>query len=497
MGVLLRLREYLSNRSLWLDEASLSLNILGLSYRQLLGELDLDQGAAPGFLFIEKFLTDVLGPGESVLRLAPLLFGIAALILVYVVGRRFIGDGGALLAVGLFAVVEQMIRYSAEVKQYSLDVAITLALLWVGARCLDPSASVRKYIELALAGATALWASHAAMFASAGIGVVLFARALVTRSPSMLAKVAIPGLVWVASFVPLFALSLSHLLANDLFRDFWASGYAPLMPTSPDDLLWYYNATFSVLTATVGLESSAIGLFGLLVGAWALASQRHGLWPSLLLVSPIVATWVVSGFGLYPIAGRMVLFMAPIILLVIATGLTALFEKSRIVGSSAVLAISITPLGLALHGALDPRGREELRPVLEFVDERRVDDDQIFVYPDAQRALRYYSDFRDIGAFPAGAVTVGRSSRDDWNDYRGQLQALQGRGRTWIVFSHVHAGSGADEEKLFLFILDQIGNRLDAVNQVGASAYLYDLSNDYVTAELPTPQALNGTIITQ
>ena len=48
-GIALRLLQYLANRSLWLDELRLTLNILERSYAGLTSPLDYNQGAPIGF----------------------------------------------------------------------------------------------------------------------------------------------------------------------------------------------------------------------------------------------------------------------------------------------------------------------------------------------------------------------------------------------------------------------------------------------------------------
>jgi hypothetical protein len=63
-GIVIRLVQYLNNRSLWLDEVNLALNIINRSYSELLNTLDYNQAAPPGFLWIEKLVTQLLGNNE-------------------------------------------------------------------------------------------------------------------------------------------------------------------------------------------------------------------------------------------------------------------------------------------------------------------------------------------------------------------------------------------------------------------------------------------------
>ena len=83
IGLLFRVVPYLSNRSLWRDEAAVSINIVHKSYAELIQPLDMDQKAPVGFLWIEKFFTQVFGNNEFALRLFPLLAGLLSVFLFY------------------------------------------------------------------------------------------------------------------------------------------------------------------------------------------------------------------------------------------------------------------------------------------------------------------------------------------------------------------------------------------------------------------------------
>src|ERR1044071_4971260 len=67
-GAFLRLRQYLTGRSLWADEAMLALNIVGRKFVGMFQPLDYDQGAPIGFLLVEKLFNALLGKHELALR---------------------------------------------------------------------------------------------------------------------------------------------------------------------------------------------------------------------------------------------------------------------------------------------------------------------------------------------------------------------------------------------------------------------------------------------
>jgi hypothetical protein len=57
LGVALRFAQYLANRSLWLDEAFLALNVVQRSFSQLFQPLDDEQVAPIAYLLAENLLT--------------------------------------------------------------------------------------------------------------------------------------------------------------------------------------------------------------------------------------------------------------------------------------------------------------------------------------------------------------------------------------------------------------------------------------------------------
>src|ERR1700686_4446208 len=110
-GALLRLTQFLSNRSLWLDEAKLALNIVNRSFVQLFKPLDYGQGAPIGFLMLERSALHLFGSGEYALRLFPFLSGMISLLLFYQLAKQSV-PSAAPIAMGLFATSAPLIYYS-------------------------------------------------------------------------------------------------------------------------------------------------------------------------------------------------------------------------------------------------------------------------------------------------------------------------------------------------------------------------------------------------
>ena len=173
-GFILRLRQYLTNRSLWLDEAMLTNNILGRDFAGLLQPLSDNQGAPLGFLLLQKSITLTLGDSEFALRLIPFVAGIAALAAMFTLARKVASPFAGMVALALLAFSPALIYYASEVKQYSSDVAIALVLSLLYLKHTQTEIEPKNAALLGLAGTVAIWFSHPALFVLGGIGLALF-----------------------------------------------------------------------------------------------------------------------------------------------------------------------------------------------------------------------------------------------------------------------------------------------------------------------------------
>jgi hypothetical protein len=476
-GIVLRLAQYLANRSLWLDEASLALNIVNRSFGEMLQPLDYDQSAPIGFLMVEKAAFLALGNNEYALRLFPLLSGISSMFLFALLARRCLRPKAVPVALGLFAILAPLIYYSSEVKQYSGDVAIATLLYLVTLEAMRDDLSAARAAWLGFVGGTAIWFSHPAVFLLAGAGTTLLLGFLTRKEWTKAGILSVPILIWGASFAVLYFVSLRHLVVNRGLLAYWELGFAPFPPGSLGDVRWYIDRFFNIFNETTGFYFSGIAAIAFLAGFMAISSGNYQ--NALLLSSPIVFALAASTLHKYPFIGRLTLFAVPTVVLFVAAGAERIIEKTHqwsATGGYIFLGLlCLHPLSSAGYHLIHPQEREEIKPVMSYVMANRRPGDMLYLYYGSISAFRYYSErygFRD------GDYIVGKIGRNNWKVYDKDLDRLRGHKRVWLLFSHIWKFSGVDEEQYFLNHLGSIGTRLDAMKRKGASVYLYDLGEE-------------------
>ncbi len=474
LGIALDTHSLLQNRDLWIDEAMLALNLVGRPPARLLEPLDWNQGAPVGFLLAVKAAIGVFGTREWVFRLVPFLGSVLGLIGFAVLSRRWLPAPAATLAVGLAAVSPYLISYAAECKQYATDWAVVVALLLAAAGPLHGAGGWRRWGGLAVLGALAVWCSHPAVFVLGGIGTALLADAVAKRDRRRAAACGAVIGCWLASFAACYGLLLKHLGANGYLLDYWQAHFLPGPPTSPAAIAWladHYFALFACPGGFAGGEWKASGVAAVvfLVGVAACWHDRPTR--ALALVVPGVLALVASAFHKYPFAGRLLLFLVPLLLLGVARGAWALLSVLRTArqpfAAALFLAVLIAaPVLETIQNARRPPRREQLGELLTELRGRVEPGDAVYLHWGAVPAFTFYN--RD-DPFPVPVIRGGEHHRDP-TAYRDELRRLAGRSRVWVVFSHRHGS----EESFIRAYSEGLGNRREELRRPGATATRYD-----------------------
>jgi len=497
-GVMLRLLQYSVNRSLWLDEGLLVSNFLDGGWHRLLEPFHRGQTAPLGFLALVKGAAALLGRSELVLRLPALLAGLATLAIVPRVARRYATRGAYPYAVAVVALAPFLVYYSSEVKQYAFDALLSLVVLWLAHDLARRPHDRRLAAIFALAGAVGVWFSQPMVFMLAGAGAVLGVRALRRRDRAAVATLVPPALAWAASFAITYLLSRRQLEDPVYMREFWRAGFFPLVPRTGRDWLWLprmFARMFreplgilgqddSVLSRACAIAALAVFLAG---AAWMWRHRRLRL---ALLVAPIAAVLAASALRVYPFGseylagGRVLIFLLPSLACVLAEGIASL---PRLAGAglrpAARLAVPLAAAAVLLpsvvYAAVSvPHLRAEVRPLLEYVNEKRQPGDVMYVFYNGQAVFEYYAP--RYGWNRSNAIP-GVCARYYPQRYIDDLAKLRGRPRVWLLFVEGTTVGKFDEKKFMISFANYMGRRLDDQVSLGASVYLYDLRPENTT----------------
>jgi len=481
LGILLRLRQYFANRSFWVDEASLALNIINRSFGGLTRPLDYEQGAPIGFLFIEKILVLLLGNSEFILRLFPLVSGLLSVYLIWRITKKSLGLSG-IFPVLMIALSSPLIYYSSELKQYSSDIMFSLLIIYLTIFCLRASPKTGNYILLGIAGAFSIWVSHPSIFVLAGVGLILAYKALSAKAYKQIIPILSIGVTWALMLGLTYLISLRYLVGNTYLKEYWVNGFMPFPPWN--HLNWFQNAFSSLLGNIDPIFEQPYWTFLFFVlfvsGLISYFSRDRDF--AILISVPFLMVLLASALQQYPFSGRLIFFLVPSLVLFIAEGLslvyTLLVEKWKYqvaifaYGLSALFLLAI-PGCFAVQNFITPPMDEHIRPVLAYVQTNIRAGDTIYVYSGSVTPFRYYASTYglDLG------TTIVPENSGGVNQFLRDVNRLEGRNRVWFIFSHVIGCGNCKGDKLQFYVqsLNEYGVQVDNFQTLGAATFLYDL----------------------
>jgi hypothetical protein len=312
-------------------------------------------------------------------------------------------------------------------------------------------------------------------------------RAGLRRSLPVLGGVAI---AWSASFL------LSYTATSRNISTVSSSIFGTSSDHSSSKLRQVGDAAWTTIEDPAGFLAStrSIAAFCLVIGFVTLLLDRRR--EPVALLGVIAALTLAAAFlDRYPLSGRFSLFLVAFMLIVIARGTADVIAASRrswLVGVPLLLFLAVPVAGRALMKVPHPPKREDVRPLLEHLVREWKPGDTLYVYRTTQYALRYYAECSDCdrprlpfrvepapksalnGDLQAalvsrGPVVVGTESASLGDELK-QLDVLRGRGRTWLLFSHVEH----DQESAFTGYVETFDRRVEAQGHDAAALYLFE-----------------------
>ena len=483
-GLLLRLRQYAANRSFWGDEGGVALNIVERSFFGLTQKLGFHQAAPLGFLFIEKLSIILLGNRDYIFRLFPLLCGLLAVYLMYLIVKEYFVVAG-IFALLIFAINSWLIYYSSELKQYCGDVTVTLLLIYLSFHCLKEDTRPKDFLWLGLAGFITIWISHISIFILAGIGITLFFDKVIQKEYRRLLWVIGLGVSWLLSFGIEYIVTLQYTIADGHYQTAWLKSFMPLPPTSE----WAWNIFYKFMLINLNrtdliLAYLFIGL--ILIGCVALFARNWKI--GLIVLFPFIMTLAASALHKYPLSYRFMLFLMPSAFLFIAEAIRMIYQRiakwqpklGLVLCAVPAVILLWVPIQTAVYDVKVPETVSEIRPVVQYVSEKKQPQDIVYIYYGSVPSVLYYAPQYGFTDTDSPNVIQGIWRQNDHKAlerFFEDVGALKGKERVWFIFSDFGDCGGCTGDKRVFFnnYIGQYGIMLDKVEDIAKGAYLYDL----------------------
>ncbi len=480
---------HLTGQSIWPDEAY-SVLVSHWSVAQLVDGLRPDN--MPLYTGLLGVWENVAGDSEFSLRYFSILCGLPSVPLLYILGRRLIGEKPAIAAALLLAFSPWHIYYSQEVRMYALVGTLGLVATWIFLRRPLPTRPVLALMVVVL-GAL-VWTHLFGLFL-----IVVHALIAVARDVRRLGRWLLVWLVVLLSLLPWMVLrlgifrqfALSRLgqpatdfgsLLQGIATDLTVVSRGQLNPNVPADA-----ATLRIFTM-IALGFFFVAALGLLPGRDGHNEGRliiglHFIVPMALLLGLIV---FFTGFA------TRYAFVATVWLpALVATGIWRLPPAARLVVLTGLLGTELW--SFALYDGKSAFARLDFRSVIQSIAVAQAPGDVVVMTPDVAPTYAYYADRLRVqlpttvipDAAPMGpddVVTLARAASGErrlwrlrWQtyfydpvDYEGSwLNAHAIRSNSW------HIGQALDLELWLLQppLLDQVPG--DAIPD---SAWIDDLA---------------------
>lgn len=431
VGLGLRLWHYLENRSLWREEAKYAVSILSRSFKEIFYYIQVvpDQSLdALGFYLTEKAAVVLFGPSEYALRLYPLICSVISLFLFFHLAKLYLKPKTALIALGFFACSDALIYFAAEVKPYSSDVMMCLILLLNFERARRLGFNPKSMLTLSMLGAGVIWFSNVSLFVLAAVGVCLADQIIsfkyYKRIPSFIGVVS----VWLVSFIVLYLVAFSHLVQSHYV---WSAikgkfSHAPFW--SGPMLDWVIQVSQLMFENPAGFPFSLVASITFLTGLQAMA--RKNMERFSLIIIPFLIVFIMGCFKLYPVFGREILFLCPMIYIFIAAGLGWLGERfgkaGMVVSLAAGFMLFYQPLKVTARAAISGREYQENRQVMEYLKMNYKPGDGVCINMNAFYPFVYYVNGRMLN--PEGR---------QYSLWRISDSIITSRHGRWLPVSHV------------------------------------------------------------
>ena len=224
IGMIGALYQFSSARSLWLDEAKLSLNILDRSFVELMQPLDREQAAPIGYLWIQKVLISIFGPSEMSFRLLSLASYFLSIWLLFTLAKQWFNNRWMHLTSAMaFAGIYAMVYHGSEAKQYAFDVLVVLLLVKYLLK--ERVYEARQLMFTALVGVLGVFCSHISALILPLIAMALIYKYGIKKREW---TILLPIMAWAGAFGLFYTFFVKDHPTQNVLSNYWAAYFMPV-----------------------------------------------------------------------------------------------------------------------------------------------------------------------------------------------------------------------------------------------------------------------------
>lgn len=462
---------HLAHQGFWLDEVS-TVNTV----RSAVPSLTMSDSTPPLYYMIMSWWMRAVPESEAAARLPSALFGIAAVPLLFFLGRRLFGTRAGLIAALLLAASPFHVHYSQEARAYSLMVMLVLFSWLALVRMLDRESVPRLAAWVAATSLMLLSHNYAAFIVAAQVVFILaWGRRHGIRIRRWIIGIGLVGLLASPWIRVLFILVEQVRNAEYWIQTPTAADFVKLYRMMCGDSGWLMK--INLLLALAGLAWWRFRFGGNAAGAGGeSAARRHGR-----TAIPLLGTWLFVPLALMVLASifllplyqhRYALPLLPPFLMLVAWGASGHGNRPAALAVVGLLLCFTVP-GLVTYYAEDNREPwDEAAAVVANL--AREGDALLFIAPSVREPFDYYYRGPDLphkvlSRYPKHAPRVELVT----------LKSARRFDRLWAVISHCRTG-----------VLEEIlDRRLGPGRLLGRWEYLGISIRCYRTDEFARPGA--------
>lgn len=298
---------------LWLDEEMIAVNLRDRTMGDLVaGPLWLGQSAPVGWLAVQRGVVLAIGDGERALRLQPLLYGLGTILVAWGIGRRWMNRAGRVVLVLLAGAGPWLVYHAAEMKPYSGDAFWALALAALAVWTLEGASdgvvpSPSRARAWWIAAACGLWFANGAIFVAPACALLIVGAAWRGGGWPHAVRAGAPGLVWLASFGAVYALSLRHTQGSAYLQAYWAFAMPPAEASLAARATWIADRLRGLAEKPAGSSLGWIFWLAAVAGCIVARARVLALVTALLPISAIALV----GLRVVPLFERLSLWIVP------------------------------------------------------------------------------------------------------------------------------------------------------------------------------------------